>query len=138
MEETPANCLLGATNYHAGPSIFVIETTSGKIIGGCVESMWKVCYFLFQLEPSASIHESSMGISGGKFFVNHNEKYVTETGVETGFGFYEDNDDATKWSSSHLFFSFPLDVCIASFLDVNPMKVKTLEVWGLGSELYDL
>jgi len=136
MEETPANCLQGAVSYHVGPSVFVIETTSGAVIGGCVESMWKVCYFLFQLEPSASIYQSARFKSNGNFFINHNEKYVSESGEVGGFGFYED-DDSTKWNTSHVFFSRSLDVCIASFFDVNPASIKVFEIWGFGDDLYD-
>lgn len=133
MEETPANCLQAAIGYHVGPSFFVIKTKSGSILGGCVESKWKVCYFLFQVEPSASIYTTSTG----KFFVNHDDDYVTEDGDMKGFGFYEDEDDATKWSSSHVFFSSSLDLCVASFLGDKPMEIKTIEVWGFGKELYD-
>lgn len=132
MEETPANCLQAAIGHHVGPSFFIIKTESDGIVGGCVESKWKVCYFLFEIEPLASIY----GTSQGKFFVNHDEKYDTEAGEKKGFGFYEDSDDAAKWSSSHLFFSFPLEVCIASFLKERS-KIKVLEVWGMGVELYD-
>jgi len=133
MEETPANCLQAAIGYHIGPSTFVIKTASGAIIGGCVEAKWKVCYFLFQVEPSASIYTTK----SGQFFVNHDENYVTEAGNMKGFGLYEDDDDATKWSTSHIFFSSSLDLCVASFLGDKPMKIEAFEVWGFGDELYD-
>jgi hypothetical protein len=133
MDETPANCLQAAIGYHVGPSFFVIKTKSGSILGGCVESKWKVCYFLFQVEPSASIYTTTTG----KFFVNHDDDYVTEECDMKGFGFYEDEDDATKWSSSHVFFSSSLDLCVASFLGDKPTEIEMVEVWGFGNELYD-
>lgn len=134
MEETPANCLQAAIGYHVGPSMFIIKLASGAIIGGCVEAKWKIGYFLFQLEPSASIYLTK----SGKFSINHDEDYTTGAGELKGFGFYEDDDDATKWSTSHLFFSFPLDTCVASFLGDKPTKIDAFEVWGFGEELYDV
>ena len=118
MEEIPANCLETAINYYAGSSMFIIETVSGAIFNGCgLESKWKVCYFLFQLEPSASKICSSSRI------FNHIEKHVTEGGKMSGLGFNEGDDDTTKWSSSHLLLSLPLDFCVTRSLGDWQTKV---------------
>lgn len=133
MEETPANCLEAAIRHHSGPSFFVLKTSSGAIFGGCVESLWRVCYFLFQIEPHSSIYNSKQG----KFYINHNEKYETESGEIEGYGIYEDDDDATKWSSSHVFFSIPNNICVASFMTPPSSEISYFEIWGFGDVLYD-
>ena len=98
-----------------------------------MESMWKVCYFLFQIEPHSSIYHSKQG----KFDINHNEKYEIGSGEIEGFGIYEDDDDFTKWSSSHIFFSVSDKVCVASFMVPTSCKINYFEIWGFGDVLYD-
>ncbi len=62
---------------------------------------------------------------------------MTESGEIEGYGIYEDDDDATKWSSSHVFFSIPTKVCVASFMPHSLADISFFEIWGFGEELYD-
>lgn len=137
MEETPVNNLKYAITEHVGPSIFIIKTADGSIFGGCSESFWKFCYFLFEIEPVACVYNIVKSTSTGKFYVNHDETIMTEKGEFKGYGFYADDDDATKWDTSHIFFSYPTDICFASFLAKTPVDVDTMEIWGLGTDLYE-
>lgn len=121
-------------NEHVGPSVFVVTTESGRLLGGCAESGWKFGYFLFEIKPYARIRRS-LGATG-KYFLKHNVAIQNEHGKTVhGTGFF--SDDCSKMPHGtvlmpQLFLSDDLQICKSIHLDLPfPDKVVEFEVWGI-------
>lgn len=121
-------------NEHVGPSIFVVKTESGRLLGGCAESGWKFGYFLFEIKPYSRIRRS-LGTTG-KYFLKHHITIHNEHGVEVkGTGFYPDDGASLPPGvtlSPQLFLSDDLKMCKSVHLDLPfPDKVEAFELWGI-------
>jgi hypothetical protein len=138
VEESATNCFQTAVKEHVGLSVFVIKTSSGAIIGGCTESLWKFGYFLFQVQPYACVYKCKGCTS--KFFIDHNAMHETDCVQKKGYGFRDDSEFDTESQKArgkdddHMFISDSFDVCSASCLGSGTLEIDTIEVWAVAEK----
>ena len=139
---------------YGGPTLLLVRTTTGAIIGAFAASTWKdtVNYqgnsdcFLVQLQPKFKVHWAASGRQNHFMYMNSgkrgNRQVVPQLeGLPHGIGF---GGGATK-NEPRLFIPVSLEHCSAEFMDdtfesgdvlpgedLERFEIDLLEVWGIG------
>lgn len=153
------NRLLNSILGYSGPTLTIIQATSGEIFGAFTNTRWKEdkkfygdsdC-FLYQLNPKVSVYRPRGGSSGSTNYMYCNPEARSKgyDGLPHGIGF------GGNLERPRLFISEKLDSCVAlangltfqygeliSPTPENSLSQKTkghfevdrLEVWGVGGE----
>lgn len=142
------NRLLKAVLGYGGPTIFVIQSTTGSVFGAYTSAPWREAKdfygntdcFLYMLKPTMSVYRPT-GNASNFMYCNPSARSRGYDQQAHGIGFGGTTDQPRLFITEHLD-----DACHASNRDLtfengklensvdSSFFVDTIEVWGVGGE----